>query len=273
MTKDDFLKARVEVRTLDAPEPEVSAALTPAQRLKKVSELATPATPGMCLLDLVSRATAVTRFVLPAFSGRVTNLVLHRHPSGEVTAAMFLPRKKEGAKAAKQEVLLQRRLELAQRYYRSGLFAQVLDVLRTKASDADRDLLDARIDPVAELLNAYAHLRLAHSTSGKERAVHVREARAAVKALRRGYPSLSDIGAIEADLGELSERNTRLVSYCTAALNNGIPVIAFGALRLLAHVNRLNVKHPRRELLARAVSARIPSLALTAWIVPAASTD
>lgn len=76
--KDDFLKARVDVRMLDTREPHVSAAMTLAQRLTNVSELATSITPGTWVLDLLGQGTAVPRFVLPTFSGQVTNLVLHR---------------------------------------------------------------------------------------------------------------------------------------------------------------------------------------------------
>lgn len=63
---------------------------------------------------------------------------------------MFLPRRQGGTR---QDVLLQRRLQMAQRYYRAGQLAQVIDVLETRASDRDKTQLDTRADPMAELLS------------------------------------------------------------------------------------------------------------------------
>lgn len=269
--EDAFLKSEVALLQVNRLTIQAGKKLIPAQRLERTGVFAKAVPPGPCVLGLKTSGAGETYFSIPALANRITTLVVHRNRLGEVVASVFLSRKKEGRT---EDVLLQRRLQLAQRFYRSGQFRQVLEILSTKKSDPDRELLDQHADPMAELLQAYSHLRLALGGSGEKNTnveQHVLGARAALRALKQSFSELADVGAIAAEIAVLTKRASPPNHECRASMDHGLPLFAFGALRLLAHVNRLNIRHDNRVLLELAVNARIPGFSLTAWTVRAPS--
>lgn len=186
---------------------------------------------------------------LPALDGWITRLTLDRRENAQRFSSVQLQ------EAGGTEPQLER-LEAAQRYFQNGLF------------DAAADLIAGEVEgPMALLLEAYALLRVIQTTrSGSVERTRAIRRRLQLRALTLGtdYVTLSDSALLQAELTPPAGRD-QAIDHCKIALDLGLPLFAFGTLRLTQLVNELGIDHPRRALLERAAAKKIPGWLWTAW--------
>ncbi len=211
----------------------------------------------------------LARIAIPVLRGRATNLVIHRDGRGEVAAYVFMP----PAMASGGDILLQRRLELAQRYLQAGEVDAVLAVLtprpatqsETEGNQMELRILADRRDPVAEMLAGYAALRHAELHRGSQTAVAWGVVEAAASALTDRFPELSDGYVLQAALSESRDDGPSAAEASQHALDAGLPLFAPGLRRLGRLVSAHAMDHPRVEKLTAAVAGLPGDMLLGAW--------
>ncbi|HHN72757.1 MAG TPA: hypothetical protein ENK13_01580 [Thermopetrobacter sp.] len=195
-------------------------------------------------------------------------MIFHRGSDGGLSGYAFLP----PLAASAGDVLLQRRLELAQRYLQQGPAGAVLEVLTPRwaaqsEAPGNREelaLLERRADPVADLLGAYARLR------ARETAVHTGSgAPGPAPAGGRGplprFRELSDTHVIRAAWALLEGDGATAAAHCREALDRGLPLFHRGILLLSKQVVQLGVEHPGVQMLGLAAGRRAGGTALGLW--------
>jgi hypothetical protein len=156
--------------------------------------------------------------------------------------------------AASVELL--ERLEVAQRYLHAGLFRAAIAMSEEGADQ-----------PMSALVQAYALLRLTQmpaGTSGSTRQDYADRLFEAVHRLRATASTLSDTKLLEAEVALIRDDGSAR-ARCEEALDRGVPLFAFGTLRLLTFVTRFEIEHSRRRLLERIASSRLQGWPWTAW--------
>jgi hypothetical protein len=227
-----------------------------AGKAESVGWLAGKVEPGTHLLELEGAAGERLVMAAPVLAGWVTAVVLHRAGGGATTGSCFFLRERGGGEG---DVLLQRRLRLAQRFLESGGYGEVLRVLEAKPGDADGKILGGQEDPMAELLRGYAQLRLVLNGEAGRR----EEFEATVAGWGGRFAELADAHVLAAEARRLAGEEA--VAECRAALERGIPLFWFGAMRLLGMAQGYKLAQANLGLLAEAVVGRVGSGSLLCW--------
>jgi hypothetical protein len=247
--------AKVRIWPVGKAKPRAATEQRAGTTVENVGRVSAAVGPGTHLLELRGEGRESLVFAVPALTGWVTALIVHRPSGGETAASCFFLREEEGTE---REILLQRRLQLAQRFFQSGGYGDVIRILAVEPGDQDGAILNRHEDPMAELLLGYAHLRLALSGDGDGSGL-----RAAAGHLQERFAGLADTSVLAAEArfmaGETAE------AECRDALDKGLPLFWFGALRLLAMAGRYSLAHKNLPLLERAVNRRAGSSALLSW--------
>lgn len=274
---EGFASASAAVWPIGDRSQAVEGGFQSVRGLKRGGEFTAPLTPGCHLLSIAVERPAThgqdaamekAVFIVPALAGRVTNVILHRDAGADISASYFFPRKTGGHDG---EIALQRRLQLAQRFYRAGHLSETITLLQPAPGDKDRAILESHEDPIAGLLEAYSLLQLAHTSLSRKQREGQRHLAALTKALgslETNFSTLSDVSVLQADAVALAGGTAAKVrKLCADALDKGLPLFAFGAQRLLSLSGPApKRKHPHRKLLEAAVRGKVAGLAVTAWV-------
>src|SRR5262249_15772209 len=189
--------------------------------------------------------------------GWVTRILFDKRPYPVIPVAVLFLRP-DGHDAPHTD-----RIEAAERYYQNGLFDSAVAMLAGESEN-----------PMAALLEAYSLVHLAFLTRGRSSRSRAATDAALnglndrVRKLEERFPALSDAKVLVADVADVTGGGAPAAA-CRAALDLGLPLIGFGALRLAGHVAAFDVRHPRRALLEMVVSRRIRGWPWTAWTVQA----
>jgi hypothetical protein len=203
--------------------------------------------------DQVTRGTGRVFVSLPVLRGWFTRLEVAR-VSGLPPSASVLFERPQGLKMNKA-----RRLLAAQRYYQSGLFEAAIELAR---EDLD--------NPIGALIDAYSWLRVTFMARGGARlpqpvSFYETELHLRANRLSALCPDLSDAALLQSELALISQNTDAAIGGIRAALDMGLPLLAFGTQRLTAHLRVLQIDHPLRAILEQSVSRKIPGWILTAW--------
>ena len=264
--EESLMAAELSVSNLDGAAVPAGLALLPAA-LPNVAVASAPLDAGAYLLEGQAGGERM-RIALPVLPGRITNVILHRGTNGGVAGYAFLP----PLDASGGDVLLQRRLELAQRFLHGGAMEAALEILtpRRKIQSAtlgnreELEILARGQDPVAGILGAYTGLHLVEtSRSGFPGAREITERNSL--GLQRRFGDLCDSLVIRAALARRTGDESSAAALCREALERGLPLFYRGVVHLGRLAASLGVEHPRIPMLKEAAKRRAGGTILAMW--------
>jgi len=263
-----LLISGLSLGALDQAQVPASLALAPAAGLPGVAVASAALEAGTYWLNGRTAGGEGVQVCLPVMADRATNLILHRSSEGGVSGYAFLP----PVAASAGDVLLQRRLELAQRFLHQGSVGTVLEVLtprqhvqsETLGNQEELSLLEQGADPVAGLLTAYARLH-SRETGADSANEAPKPTRTASHSVAVPFGGLCDTHVIRAAWARLDGNDITAARHCREALNRGLPLFFQGLLHLSKLVASLEVEHPRVEMLRKATARRAGSTVLGLW--------
>jgi hypothetical protein len=190
------------------------------------------ASPGNYFLSIKLPDRNITRFSVSVFPDRMTLLILHRQPNGELNALGFslavgIESHPEIVRESKGRIRL---MELLQRFYINNR------VDETHALQyADKLLKMERIDPFAECLAAYTKLLLNKAGELDE----------ATRRLIGNYQYFSDCHILRTEyLASRGAPAELIINQYYNALSQGIPVFTEGVKRLVQGFEKYGIEHP-----------------------------
>lgn len=222
----------------------------PSEKIPGIADFARGAEPGAYTLELSLPERPPVNFSVAVLPGRLTLLILHRHPDGTPRVYVYSPPFSEDVYPVREAAKNLRRLELLQRFYVSNQVNE-LHALRNAI-----ELLHAKwIDPLAGCLGGYVMLKLGQAAELEE----------AVWNMLTHYGQLSDSHVLAAEFHLSHGEEARAAESFSTALGLGLPVFEEGLVRLASGLERLAVNHPRAGLVRHVLNRRVRQLLWTAW--------
>jgi caspase domain-containing protein len=215
-----------------------------------VAEFAAARPAGAYLLLLDAPGRSPTLFGLTLLPSRLTFVVFHRRPNLDVHVFQYFPRlhPQAGTPFDPQHA---RALELMQRYYLRGRFADMGDPAR---------LLELTwSEPLGGFMAGYLFLR-----QGR-----VADASRVAARLVDDFPMASDGYVIRAECDGATGHSEHAIDGYRAALERGLPTFVEGLARLWGKIPRYGIDHPRVKAVNDACQNRVPGLIWTAFTPPA----
>ncbi len=264
--EDSLLAAGLSLSEMDGGAVPAGLALLPAA-LPNVAAASAPLEAGAYLLEGQTDGERM-RISLPVLPGRITNVILHRDTNGGVAGYAFLP----PLDASGGDVLLQRRLELAQRFLHGGETEAALEILtprgkiqsETPGNREELSILTRGEDPVASVLGAYTGLQLMEASRGGLPGARELAERSSFS-LQRRFGDLSDGLVIGAALARLAGDDSSAAALCREALERGLPLFYRGVVHLGRLAASLGLEHPRVPVLKEAARRRAGGTILAIW--------
>lgn len=222
----------------------------PSVKIPGIADFARGVEPGAYTLELSLPERPPVNFSVAVLPGRLTLLILHRHPDGTPRVYVYSPPFSDDEYPVREAAQSLRRLELLQRFYVSNQVNQ-LHALRNAI-----ELLHAKwIDPLAGCLGGYTMLKLGQAA----------ELKVAVRNMLRHYGQLSDSHVLAAEFHLSRGQETKAAESFGTALGLGLPVFEEGLVRLASGLERFAVNHPRAGLVRQVLDKRVRQLLWTAW--------
>jgi uncharacterized caspase-like protein len=209
--------------------------------------------PGLYWFMVEAPGRPPALFSLTLLPGRLTLVVFHRQVNQDVHVFQYFPSLHPDSAAQGFDPQYLRFLELIQRYYLRGHFADIGDPAR---------LLEVSwSEPLGAFLAGYLFLR----------AGRVTDAKGVADGLLHDFPWSSDVHVLKAECEDALGRPERAVSHYRAALDTGLPTFAEGLARLWVKITHRKIDHRQVGLVNEACTHRVPGLIWTAFTPPVPS--
>ncbi|MDB5311353.1 MAG: caspase family protein [Gemmataceae bacterium] len=235
----------------DAKEYYPAKVARPSDAAGGLAEFFAPRAPGLYWFMVEAPGRAPALFSVMLLPDRLTLIVFHRRINDDVHVFQYFPRlipEPNGGDFDPQEL---RSLELFQRYYLRGQYADI--------GDPERLLGVKWGSPLGTFLAGYLLLRAGRVTDAERVAAELVDQ----------FPRASDSHLLVAECHDALGRAGPAEAAYRATLDLGLPTFAEGLARLWVKIGRRKIDHRMVRVVNDACACRVPGLIWTAFTPPA----